>query len=61
LGPGKDFVGLWREILGEGAIEEWVLGGHNHISPSVALITGDKEGEKWVEDWVGWMRKDMKR
>jgi hypothetical protein len=61
LEPGEDFVGLWREIFGEGAIEEWVLGGHNHISPPVALMNGGEEGEKWGEDVVGWMRKEVKR
>jgi hypothetical protein len=42
-------------------MEEWVLKGHNHISPPVALMSGDKEGEKWGEDLVGWMRKLMER
>ena len=52
LAPGRDFVGLWREAFGAEEMEEWILEGHNHISPPVALMSGDKEGEKRGEDLV---------
>jgi hypothetical protein len=57
LEPGRDFVRLWEGVFGgpEG-MEEWGLKGHNHISPQVALMSGDKDGEKWGEEMVRWMR-----
>lgn len=52
--PTKDFVELWKKAWND-RIELWTMEGHNHISPTGALMTGDKEGEKWGEDVVRWM------
>lgn len=53
--PTKDFVELGNEIWDK-SIELWTIPGHNHISPPVALMTGDEELEKWGEDVVKWVR-----
>jgi acetyl esterase/lipase len=31
--------------------------GHNHLSTTFVLGTGDKEGEKWAADFVAWAKK----
>lgn len=54
-------MGLWRENFGAEEMGKWALEGHNHISPLVALMSGDREGESWGEDLVWWMRMNMKR
>lgn len=53
----KDFYKLAREKLGEDKVD-WVdMPGHNHISPPLALSTGDAKGEKWGNDVVAWMQR----
>ncbi|KUJ15464.1 alpha/beta-hydrolase [Mollisia scopiformis] len=53
--PMEDFVKLW-ESWGDG-IESLKAEGHNHISPPMALCSGDVKGEKWGEDVVAWIKK----
>lgn len=53
--PTEDFVELSNKSWGS-RIEFWTLPGHNHISPPIALMSGDKGLEKWGEDLVTWMR-----
>jgi acetyl esterase/lipase len=61
--PGMRFCGLWKEAFGGEAagMELKRIKGHNHISPPLALMTGDVSGEEWGEEVVGWMNKTMKR
>lgn len=51
LAPGKDSVRLWSETFGV-EMFEWILEGRNHISPTVVLMSGDMDREKWGEDLV---------
>jgi acetyl esterase/lipase len=54
LEPTLDFVKLSKELWGT-AVEYVKIPGHNHISPPLALMSGDEEGEKWseaVELWI---------
>jgi len=44
--PMEDFAALWKKTWGEGMDFEKVAG-HNHISPPLALMSGDAKGEKW--------------
>lgn len=48
------FEKLWEDKFGDGMDKLWVEG-HNHISPPLALMSG--EGEKWGHDVVEWMKK----
>lgn len=58
--PNKRFLGLWDDCFGSGqGIEVKWMGGHNHISPPFALMSGDKQGEQWAENVIDWM-KDLK-
>lgn len=55
--PTEDFVRLMNKAW-DGGSEFWTIPpGHNHISPPFALMTDDKELEKWGEDIVIWMKK----
>jgi len=54
--PMEDFVKLWKGMWGEG-IEFLRADGHNHISPPMAMCSGDVKGEKWGEDVVAWIKK----
>jgi hypothetical protein len=53
--PTEDFVKLGNEVW-DNSIELWTIPGHNHISPPVALMTGNEELEKWGEDVVKWVK-----
>jgi acetyl esterase/lipase len=52
----KDFVALWKKTWGEEDITFLDMPGHNHISPPLALMSGDAKGEKWGEDVVKWIK-----
>jgi len=56
--PMNNFVSLWKSTFGEG-IDFEKIEGHNHISPPMALMSGDKKGEKWGEDVVSWIKKQV--
>lgn len=56
-GPVKDFVKIWKEAFGEEGLVFKVLEGHNHISPPLALMSGDNKGEQWGEDVVEWIKE----
>lgn len=55
--PMHDFVNLWKGMgkSWENSIELLIAEGHNHISPPMALCSG--EGEEWAEDVVTWIKK----
>lgn len=55
--PNKRFLGLWDDCFGsrQGIEVKW-MGGHNHISPPFALMSGDKQGEQWAENVIDWMK-----
>lgn len=53
LNPNGAFVKLGVVIWGE-KIEVIKIKGHNHISPPMALSTG--EGEEWGEQAEGWIK-----
>jgi acetyl esterase/lipase len=56
--PGMRFFATWKYIYGDtGGVELKWIAGHNHISPPLALMSGDRAGQEWGEDVVGWMRK----
>lgn len=55
LEPMNDFVDLWRSW--DTSVELLEAEGHNHISPPMALYSGDAQGEKWGEDVVAWIKK----
>lgn len=57
--PMQDFVRLWKGMGAswEESIELSKAEGHNHISPPMALCSGDVKGEKWGEDVVAWIKK----
>ncbi|KAF8960788.1 Alpha/Beta hydrolase protein [Flammula alnicola] len=40
-----------------GSIEEFILEGHDHLSPILALMTGS--GEDWGEDIVNWVKEGL--
>ncbi len=40
-----------------GHLENYVMEGHNHISPIPALNGTEPEGSKWAEDVVSWLGK----
>jgi hypothetical protein len=49
------FIDLWKEgFAGANGVEFMWIRGHNHISPPLALMSGDEVGEEWGEDVVGW-------
>lgn len=52
--PSEEFVELWKKNW-ETGLEYRVIEKHNHISPPLALGTGDEEGQKWGVDVVRWM------
>lgn len=56
-GPMKVFAGKWKEVFGETGLTVEMLKGHNHISPPMSLMSADKEGEKWGEDFVKWIKE----
>ncbi|KLO06798.1 alpha/beta-hydrolase [Schizopora paradoxa] len=49
-----DFVKLLKEKAPGVSVQEAIASGHNHISPHVALSSG--EGEQWGEDILSWVR-----
>lgn len=51
----EEFVELWSKVWGEG-IDFQILAGHNHISPPLALMSGDVEGEKWANNLLKWIK-----
>lgn len=51
----KDFASLWEKKFGENDIQLLNIEGHNHISPPLALMAGDVQGEKWGEVVAGWI------
>jgi len=51
----KDFVSLWEKKFGDREIQLLNIEGHNHISPPLALMAGDVQGEKWGEVVAGWI------
>ena len=53
--PTEDFVTLEKKTWGDGADFKRIPG-HNHISPPVALMTGDKNAEEWGEDVAKWVK-----
>jgi hypothetical protein len=53
--PMEDFVALWKKTWREG-LEFAFMEGHNHISPPLALMSGDAKGERWGEDVVKWIQ-----
>lgn len=55
--PMHDFVKLWKGMgkSWEDSIELLMAVGHNHLSPPMALCSG--EGEQWAEDVVAWIKK----
>jgi hypothetical protein len=60
--PGIRFINFWKEVFG-GANEiefKWI-GGHNHISPPLVLMSDDKVGEEWGGDVVRWMIRLLER
>jgi len=56
VGASKDFYKLAKEKLGTEKVDWIDVEGHNHISPPLALCTGDVRGEKWGHDIVTWMK-----
>ncbi|TAQ84642.1 hypothetical protein B7494_g7039 [Chlorociboria aeruginascens] len=54
--PTHQFLELWEELWGEGLTLEKIKG-HNHISPTAGLESGDVEAERWGEDVVKWIRE----
>lgn len=55
--PMEDFVKGWREAFGEEGLVVKTLKGHNHISVPLSLMSGDREGERWGEDVVKWIKE----
>lgn len=55
-GSVRDFVALWKKTWGEEGITFADMPGHNHISPPLALMSGDAKGEKWGEDVAKWIK-----
>jgi acetyl esterase/lipase len=53
--PGQDFMSLWKKTWAEG-LDFVQMDGHNHISPPLALMSGDTKGEKWAEDVLKWIQ-----
>lgn len=54
VGSVEDFVGLWETEWGQDGLAFEVIKGQNHISPPLALMSG--EGEEWAEDILRWMK-----
>lgn len=52
--PMYDFAALRTKTWGTG-VEFKMIKGHNHISPLLALMSGDVEGERWGEDVAEWI------
>jgi len=55
-------IASWADYKAEyermgGRIDEIWMMGHNHISPILGLNSTEKEGSRWGEDAVQWMRK----
>ncbi|CAL3963362.1 hypothetical protein PZA11_001006 [Diplocarpon coronariae] len=55
-GPMEDFVKMWKEAFGGEGLVEQRLKGHNHISPPMSLMSGEREGEAWGEHVVRWIQ-----
>lgn len=54
--PMEDFVALFREQWPDyNGIEFETLNGHNHISPVVALMSGDEKGQEWGDEVAKWI------
>jgi acetyl esterase/lipase len=53
--PTEDFIALREKTWGKG-VDFRTLAGHNHISPPVALMSGDKKAEEWGEDVAKWIK-----
>ncbi|KAL2076030.1 hypothetical protein VTL71DRAFT_973 [Oculimacula yallundae] len=53
----KNFVEGWKETFGEEGLVVKFMEGHNHISPALALMSGDRKGENWAEELIEWMKK----
>ena len=54
--PMEDVVTLWKKTWGKESITFEKLAGHNHLSPPLALMSGDMKGQKWGEDVVKWIQ-----
>ncbi|KAL3470506.1 Alpha/Beta hydrolase protein [Aspergillus californicus] len=54
LEPGRTFVALCNEVW-ETGMELTLLDGHNHVSPFLALSSGDTAGENWAGRVITWM------
>ena len=52
-GPMRNFAALWEKGWGTG-VELRTVAGHNHISPPLALMSG--EGEQWGEEVAAWIK-----
>jgi hypothetical protein len=55
-------IASWGDYKAEyekmgGKIDEIWMKGHNHISPILGLNSTEKEGSRWGEDAVQWMKK----
>jgi hypothetical protein len=53
--PMRDFANLGKETWGTW-VELKTIKGQNHISPPLALLCSDVEGEKWGEDVDEWIK-----
>ena len=53
--PMRDFADLGEKTWGTG-VELKTIKGHNHVSPPIALMSGDVEGEKWGEEVAEWIK-----
>ena len=60
VSTNRDFYKLAKEKLGAENVDWIDMESHNHISPPVALCTGDARGEKWGHDIVTWMKRSVK-
>lgn len=54
--PVEEFVALWKKTWGDDGLTFEKVADHNHISPPLALMTGEAKAEKWGEDVAKWIK-----
>ncbi|RDL31376.1 Uncharacterized protein BP5553_09585 [Venustampulla echinocandica] len=58
LESNERFLEYWEKVFGsrDGVEVKWMKG-QNHISPPIALMSGDKRGEEWAEEVIKWTKR----
>ncbi|KAH8600726.1 Alpha/Beta hydrolase protein [Bisporella sp. PMI_857] len=57
VNPNKRFIAAWKTVFAGQEPEVKWIDGHNHFSPPITLMSGDKKAESWGVEVADWLRK----